>query len=152
MDGYFRNEQASAGVLVDGWLRTGDLGFVQASRLFVTGRAKELIIKGGRNFHPYDIERVAAEVDGVRLGAVAAFGRPNEDTGTDDIVVIIEASQTNEDRRARIMSDVRGELLAVLGVKPDEVRVCAVGAVPRTTSGKIRRAECARIFSRERTA
>lgn len=151
MDGYFRNEEASASALVDGWLRTGDLGFVHASRLFVTGRAKELIIKAGRNLHPYDIERVAAEVEGVRHGSVAAFGRPNEHTGTDDIVVVIEASQTDADRRARIMTDVRGELLTVLGVKPDEMRVCAVGVIPRTTSGKIRRGECARIFARAGT-
>jgi acyl-CoA synthetase (AMP-forming)/AMP-acid ligase II len=152
MDGYFRNEEASATALSDGWLRTGDLGFVQASRLFVSGRAKELIIKAGRNFHPYDIERVAGEVEGVRLGAVAAFGRPNDETGTDDLVVVIEASHTDTDKRARIMTDVRGELLAVLGVKPDDVRVCAVGAVPRTTSGKIRRGECARLFAREGSA
>jgi len=152
MDGYFRNEEASAAVLADGWLRTGDLGFIHASRLFVSGRAKELIIKAGRNFHPYDIERVASEVDGVRLGAVAAFGRPNGDTGTDDLVVVIEASQPDPERRARLMTDVRGELLAVLGVKPDDVRVCAVGAVPRTTSGKVRRGECARVFAREGVA
>lgn len=152
MDGYFHNEEASASALSDGWLRTGDLGFVHDSRLFISGRAKELIIKAGRNFHPYDIERVASEVEGVRLGSVAAFGRPNGDTGTDDLVVVIEASQTDPERRARIATDVRGELLSVLGVKPDDVRVCAVGVVPRTTSGKIRRGECARLFAREEIA
>jgi acyl-CoA synthetase (AMP-forming)/AMP-acid ligase II len=148
MDGYFRNDEASTSALSDGWLRTGDLGFVHASRLFVSGREKELIIKAGRNFHPYDIERVASEVQGVRLGSVAAFGRPNDDTGTDDLVVVIEASQADAERRTRLMTDVRGELLAVLGVKPDDVRVCAVGSVPRTTSGKVRRGECARVFAR----
>jgi acyl-CoA synthetase (AMP-forming)/AMP-acid ligase II len=149
MDGYFRNDDASAAALVDGWLQTGDLGFVHDARLFVTGRAKELIIKGGRNLHPSDIERVASEVEGVRLGSVAAFGRPNADTGTDDVVVVIEASTSDVERRSRMVNDVRGELLAVLGVKADEVRICAVGSVPRTTSGKIRRVECARVFSRE---
>ncbi len=151
MDGYFRNEEASAEALSGGWLRTGDLGFVHGGRLFVTGRAKELIIKGGRNFHPYDIERVASEVEGVRTGAVAAFGRPNPDTGTDDLVVVVEATQTDAERKDRIATDVRAELLAVLGVKPDDVRVCPVGAVPRTTSGKVRRGECARVFARAET-
>jgi fatty-acyl-CoA synthase len=147
MDGYFRNERASAEAIVDGRLRTGDLGFVHGGRLFVTGRAKELIIKAGRNLSPHDIERVAAQVDGVRDGCVAAFGRPNLETGTDDLVVVAETTSSDPDRRERIASGVRGELLGVLGVKPDEVRVCAIGAVPRTTSGKIRRRECARVFA-----
>jgi acyl-CoA synthetase (AMP-forming)/AMP-acid ligase II len=149
MDGYFRNEAASAGALVDGRLRTGDLGFVRGGRLFVTGRAKELIIKGGRNLHPADIERVAADVEGVRTGCVAAFGRANPDTGTDDLVVVVEVSQTDAARWDTVTSGVRAELLAVLGVKPDDVRLCPVGSLPRTTSGKIRRGECARIFPAE---
>jgi acyl-CoA synthetase (AMP-forming)/AMP-acid ligase II len=146
MDGYFRQDDASASVIVDGRLRSGDLGFVHGGRLFVTGRAKDLIIKGGRNLHPPDIERVAAEVDGVRSGCVAAFGRPNSGTGTDDLVVVAETSCGDPIRRDRIATAIRGELLGVLGVKPDEILVCAMGSVPRTTSGKIRHRECARIF------
>jgi acyl-CoA synthetase (AMP-forming)/AMP-acid ligase II len=152
MDGYFRNEEASLAAISNGWLRTGDLGFLHDGRLFVTGRAKELIIKGGRNLHPYDVERVASEVEGVRLGSVAAFGRPNAESGTDDLVVVIESTGADADRRARLASAVRGELLAVLGVKPDEVRVCPVGTVPRTTSGKVRRGECARLFACKESA
>jgi acyl-CoA synthetase (AMP-forming)/AMP-acid ligase II len=147
MDGYFRNDEASASAIVNGKLRSGDLGFVHSGRLFVTGRAKDLIIKSGRNLHPADIERVASEVDGLRSGGVAAFGRPNPLTGTDDLVVVAETVQCDATRRDRIASDIRAELLGVLGVKPDEVRVCALGSVPRTTSGKIRRSECARIFA-----
>jgi fatty-acyl-CoA synthase len=147
MDGYFRNDGASAEAIVDGRLRTGDLGFVSGGRLFISGRAKELIIKAGRNLSPHDIERVAAQVDGVRDGCVAAFGRPNPDTGTDDLVVVAETVSSDPTSRDRIATEVRGELLGVLGVKPDEIRVCAVGAVPRTTSGKIRRRECARVFA-----
>ena len=147
MDGYFRNEGASAAAIVDGWLRSGDLGFVHAGRLFITGRAKELIIKAGRNLHPADIERVASEVDGVRSGSVAAFGRPNMRTGTDDLVVVAETPHGDATRRDRLASDIRAELLAVLGIKADEIRVCAMGSVPRTTSGKIRRGECARVFA-----
>lgn len=147
MDGYFRNDEASADAIVDGRLRTGDLGFVDSGRLFVTGRAKEIIIKAGRNLSPHDIERVAAQVDGVRDGFVAAFGRPNAQTGTDDLVVVAETSSSDPTRRDAIAAGLRGELLGVLGVKPDEIRVCAMGAVPRTTSGKIRRRECARVFA-----
>jgi acyl-CoA synthetase (AMP-forming)/AMP-acid ligase II len=147
MDGYWGNESASSEALVGGWLRTGDLGFIDGGRLFVTGRSKELIIKGGRNIHPYDVERVAGEVEGVRAGGVAVFGRPNPATGTEDLVLVAETTQTDAERRSAIAKAVRAELLEVLGIKPDDIHFCGVGKVPRTTSGKIRRAECARIFT-----
>jgi fatty-acyl-CoA synthase len=147
MVGYFRNEVASADALAGGRLHTGDLGFIHGGRLFVSGRAKELIIKGGRNLHPYDIERVAAEVEGLRDGCVAAFGRPNRQTGTEDLVVVAETAHADPTVRDRIASHVRAELLSVLGVKPDEVQLRAMGTLPRTTSGKIRRGECARAFA-----
>jgi acyl-CoA synthetase (AMP-forming)/AMP-acid ligase II len=147
MDGYFRNESASAAVLSDGQLRTGDLGFVDRGRLFVTGRAKEIIIKAGRNLSPHDVERVAGQVDGTRDGCIAAFGRPNPRSGTDDLVVVVESPSSDSARRDALSAALRAEILAVLGVKPDEIRVCGVGAIPRTTSGKIRRRECARLFA-----
>jgi acyl-CoA synthetase (AMP-forming)/AMP-acid ligase II len=147
MGGYFGNDEASAAVLSDGWLRTGDVGFIDGGKLFVTGRAKELIIKSGRNIYPYDVERIAGNVDGVRQGGVAAFGRSNAKTGTEDLVVIAETSHADATRRDVIAKAVRAELLEVLGIKPDEVRLCGVGKVPRTTSGKIRRSECARLVA-----
>jgi acyl-CoA synthetase (AMP-forming)/AMP-acid ligase II len=145
MNGYFRNETASAEALSDGWLRTGDLGFMDRGRLFIVGRQKEVIIKGGRNIYPYDVERVAKEIEGVR-GSTAAFARPNESTGTDDLIVVAEVMTTDETKRERIKKEIRGELLATLGVKPDAIHIWGVGSVPRTTSGKIRRAECERIL------
>lgn len=147
MDGYFGNDDASSAAISGGWLRTGDLGFVDGGRLFVTGRAKDVIIKGGRNVYPYDVERVAGEIDGVRQGGVAAFGRANPATGTEDLVVIVETPHGDMERRDAIAKAVRAELLAVLGTKPDAIRLCGVGKVPRTTSGKIRRRECARLFA-----
>jgi acyl-CoA synthetase (AMP-forming)/AMP-acid ligase II len=149
MTGYFRNDEASLEALAGGKLHTGDLGFVDGGRLFITGRAKELVIKGGKNIYPYDVERIAGEVDGVRQGSVAAFGRANGDTGTDDLVVIVETVHGDGARREGIAKAVRGELLASLGVKADDVRVCGVGAIPRTTSGKIRRRACADLFPKE---
>lgn len=145
MEGYFGNDAASAEVLSGGWLRTGDLGFVDDGRLFVTGRAKEVVIKGGRNVYPYDVERVAGDVDGVRRGGVAAFGRTNTTTGTEDLVVLVETSHGDPTRGDAIVKAVRAEVLTVLGIKIDEIRLCGIGKIPRTTSGKIRRRECARM-------
>ncbi len=147
MDGYFRDDVRSAEALRGGWLRTGDLGFMRGGRIFVTGRAKELIIKAGRNIHPHDVERVAEQIAGVRVAGVAAFGHANAETGTEDLVVVAETTVGDVDRRALIAKAVRAELLSVLGVKADHIRVCAVGVVPRTTSGKIRRGDCARRFA-----
>lgn len=145
MDGYFRNDDASAAALKDGWLMTGDLGFIAEGRLYIVGRAKEMVIKAGRNLYPYDVERVVGELVGVRLGGVAAFGRENEATGTDDLVVVAETSEKDPSEREALERAIRGEVLAVLGVGVDDVRLWPVGSVPRTSSGKIRRKECARL-------
>ena len=147
MDGYFRNDEASAAVLKNGWLSTGDLGFIADGTLYIVGRAKEMVIKAGRNLYPYDVERVVGELTGVRLGGVAAFGRENESTGTDDLVVVAETSQTDPSEREALTKAIRGEVLAVLGVGVDDVQLWPVGSVPRTSSGKIRRRECARLVS-----
>ena len=87
MRGYYHNQEETDKVIQDGWLRTGDLGFVHRGRLFITGRAKEMIIKRGRNYYPYDIERAASSVKGVRKGCLAAFAIPNGETGTEDLVL-----------------------------------------------------------------
>lgn len=151
MDGYFRNGPASADAVQDGWLRTGDLGFLDGGRLFLVGRAKEVIIKGGRNYYPHDVERIASGVSGAE-GAAAAFARPNPDAGTEDLIVVVEARDRSPEGRERIAREARGELLAVLGVKADQVHVCPFGAIPRTTSGKVRRAACEALLGPEGSA
>lgn len=147
MDGYFRQDALNAETLCGGWMRTGDLGFVHSGELYVVGRAKEMIIKGGRNVYPYDLERIAAEVPGVRTGGVAAFGRANAVTGTDDVVVVAETRAQGEAERTRITRAIRGEILAAVGVRADEVVLWPVGAIPRTTSGKVQRGACARRYA-----
>ena len=82
-----------------------------------------------------------------RRGGVAAFGRENEGTGTDDLVVVAETSETDPSGREALTKAIRGEVLAVLGVGIDDVRLWPVGSVPRTSSGKIRRKECARLVT-----
>ncbi len=147
MDGYFRNERASAEALRDGWLRTGDLGFLDRGQLFVTGRAKDVIIQAGRNLFATDVERIALEACGGRASMIAAFARRNDDRGTEDLVVLVETLERDEARRRSIASTVRGEVLAAIGARVDDVLFCPVGAAPRTTSGKVRRGECARFVA-----
>ena len=144
MSGYFKNEEASAAALRDGWLYTGDLGVAFEGRLHVTGREKDLVIKGGRKFHPYEIERVVAETVDAPPGGVAAFAVPNEVTGTEDLVVVTELRRYRPEEE--VTRQVRGRLLEELGVRPDRVRVVGPGALPRTSSGKVQRRACAGLY------
>lgn len=137
--GYFENPEESARVLRSGWLHTGDLGFLSERQLFVTGRTKDLIIVRGRNHYPYDIERVAEQVDGVRKGCLAAFAVANSETGTEDIVLVAETRETDKTARDRIVKEINAELLASLGVRADHVVLAPPKSIPKTSSGKVQR-------------
>ena len=151
MRGYFRAPEATEATLARGWLRTGDLGVVQGGSLYVTGREKDLVIKAGRKFHPYEIERIVAEVVDAPPGGVAAFSQDNDETGTEDLVIVIERRR-GHDADEDPTRKVRGRLMEELGVRADRVCVVAAGELPRTTSGKVRRRACAALFPRPPTA
>jgi len=146
MRGYHRNGEETARALEGGWLHTGDLGFISEKRLFVTGRSKEIIIRMGRNHYPYDLERTASEIRGVRKGCVAAFSCPDAGTGTEQVVVVAESRETGVRERDGIEKAIRGEILARLGVRVDRVLVVSPQAVPKTASGKIQRMSCRSAF------
>lgn len=140
MRGYFHNDEATArAVLADGWIDSGDQAYVAAGEIFITGRLKDLIIKGGRNIVPQEVEEVAGVVAGVRKGCVAAFGVPDESGGTERLVVLAESHAAATGERDRLAREVIAAVAAGVGVPPDDVRVVAPGVVPKTPSGKIRR-------------
>ncbi|MBI2395354.1 MAG: fatty acyl-AMP ligase [Deltaproteobacteria bacterium] len=140
MQGYFRNDEATAAVLEGGWLRTGDLGFVRDGELYVTGRAKELIIKRGRNYPPDDFERLAIEAGRGRVLRAAAFGAPNDRHGTEDLVVVLETRPLTTQERDLLTKEVNGAILGEVGLGPDITVVVPPRTIERTTSGKLRRA------------
>jgi acyl-CoA synthetase (AMP-forming)/AMP-acid ligase II len=139
MEGYYKAPLKTADVFRGGWLRTGDRGYMWEGELYVTGRTKELIIKGGKNLYPQDIEAAAAKVDGIRVGCCAAFGMSNEQRGTEDVILICETRVSDESERAQITSEVRSQVLQSVGATPDVVLLVPAGAVPKTSSGKIQR-------------
>ncbi|MFQ5597678.1 MAG: AMP-binding protein [Nitrospiria bacterium] len=137
--GYYRNPEANAALFQDGWLVSGDLAYIADGDLFITGRQKDLIIKGGRNLHPHDIESVAENISGVRKGCVAAFGVPDSAAGTEKLVVVAETRQTQEAIRSEIVDAIHAALVETLGMPADQVFLAIPGSIPKTSSGKIAR-------------
>ena len=138
--GYYRNPEATRDLVgPDGWLDSGDLGYIAEGDLFLTGRAKDLIIKAGRNFYPQEAEAVAGGVAGVRTGCVAAFGVTDPDRGTEQFVVLAETRVTGDNARADLSRAVSREVGLAMGVAPDRVVLAPPGSVAKTSSGKIRR-------------
>src|SRR6185436_668713 len=139
--GYFKKPEATAAMaLPDGFLDSGDLAYRAGGEIYVCGRRKDIIIKGGRNYVPQEIEEAASQAAGVRKGCVAAFGTTHEAAGTESLIVVAETRATDEAERARIGAAVTEQVAFSVGVPPDRVELVAPGALPKTSSGKLRRA------------
>ncbi len=140
--GYFKNPEATAAMTApDGFLDSGDLAYVVEGEVYVTGRRKDLIIKAGRNLVPQEIEEIASSVEGIRKGCVVAFGAPSETLGTESLVVVAETRREDAAGRDALATLVTERVADAVGAPPDAVVLVAPGAVPKTSSGKIRRQE-----------
>jgi fatty-acyl-CoA synthase len=136
--GYFRRDDLTKATLRDGWLRTGDLGYLVDGEVVVCGRIKDVIIVGGRNVFPEEIERAAASVDGVRAGNVIAFGTAGR-RGKEGIVVVAE---TRDGDWGQLRDRVIDRVCDVVGIPPLDVVLVEPGRLPKTSSGKLQRALC----------
>ncbi|HNB53147.1 MAG TPA: fatty acyl-AMP ligase [Anaerolineales bacterium] len=139
LTGYYHRPDATAQAFHEGWYLTGDLGYLADGEVYITGRKKDLIIVGGKNVYPQDLEYVANEVPGVYPGRVVAFGVYDEQAGTEEVVLVAETDATDEAARQRIADDIR-----VRVTKGTAVALRLVELVPRewlikTSSGKIAR-------------
>lgn len=139
MDGYYNNPSATAEVIRDGWLHTGDLGYLAGGELHVIGRRKEIIIKAGRNYLPHDFETACDEVPELRPGRAAAFGISNRQTGTEDVALLVEVRDAARCQDAALQQRVAAVVQARTGVRPDRIELLAPGTLPKTTSGKMQR-------------
>lgn len=145
--GYYRNPEATRAAMdAEGWMDSGDLGYLAAGEIYITGRKKDCIIKAGHNIIPQEVEMAAAEVAGVRRGCVAAFGAQDRDSGTERMVVVAETRATRGDELERIRSEVVSAVDAAVGMPPDEVCLVPPQAVPKTSSGKVRRSETRKLY------
>lgn len=146
-EGYFRNPDATAAVMdAEGWMDSGDLGYWAAGELFITGRVKDLIIKGGRNVAPQEVEAAASEVAGVRRGCVASFGVEDAATGTERVVVVAETRARGREELQRIETEIVRAVEAAVGMPPDAVQLISPQSIPKTSSGKIRRQETKALY------
>ena len=138
--GYYGRPDATAAAFHDGWLRTGDLGYLVDGELVVCGRIKDVIILGGRNVHPQDVERAIADVDGVRAGNVIAFGTAGR-RGRESLVVVAESARR---RRLRPTCGARSRPASATssGSRPRKWCSCDRARCPKTSSGKLQRTLC----------
>jgi len=141
MRGYYGNAADTANALTDGWLHTGDFGYLSGGQLYITGRKKDLIIRRGRNYFPQDIEAIVGSVPGVRKGRVVAFGVATSDFET-EIAIVAETRLDEAAERTRLVGEIRLAVSRHFPFSPFDVKLVEPGAIPRTSSGKIRRQPC----------
>jgi acyl-CoA synthetase (AMP-forming)/AMP-acid ligase II len=150
MRGYYNNAEATAKVLsADGWLRTGDLGIVNdEGLLFVTGRIKDLIVLGGQNLAPADVEEIVDAIPGVRYSA--AVGVESERTATQRLFVVAEvrADDSEADAYRQLARDIVARVHRARGHRPARVLLVRPGTIPKTSSGKIQRSRLAGLVQR----
>ena len=140
MQGYWRSREETDSALHDGWLHTGDLGYLIPSGLVVCGRIKDMIIVAGRNIYPEDYEQVANSVAGVRCSATFALRDAQQ------MVVALEPDDALADAH-QLGRKVMTELARQVGLTPHAVIVVKRGAIPVTSSGKIRRGQCRELYA-----
>jgi 1-acyl-sn-glycerol-3-phosphate acyltransferase len=148
--GYLRNAEATRALFHDTWARSGDRGYLADGELYITGRNKDVVIRGGRNLYPYALEQAIAEVEGVRRGCVAVFGSADPDGGTERLVVLVETRERDPARRDELRARVASLTHEHLDLAADEVVLAPPHTVLKTSSGKIRRAALAERHARGR--
>ena len=136
--GYYKRPEATQAMFHDGWLCTGDLAYLLDGELIICGRIKDVIIVGGRNVFPEDIERAVGSLDGVRAGNVIAFGVDGY-KGKETVVVVAEVKT---DRPDEVRDAIHHAALEVSGLPPRDVMLVRPGTLPKTSSGKLQRAKC----------
>jgi 1-acyl-sn-glycerol-3-phosphate acyltransferase len=144
--GYFRDAEATRRLRRGDWLDSGDRAYIVGREVFITGRDKDIIIRAGRNLYPHELEAAVGGVAGIRQGCVAVFGVADRATGTERLVVLAETRATAETERQRLRGAVQDATVALLGEPADEIVLAPPHAVPKTSSGKVRRTASRELY------
>ncbi len=150
MRGYFHDPASTSEVLSDdGWLKTGDIGYRIDDHVVITSRSKDVIIIKGRNIWPYDLEVLAQQVGGVKLGGVAAFSVSSKDK-EEQAVLVVETKEKDAASRELIVKEVSSSIHAHFGINV-EIDLTPRGTLPRTSSGKLSRSQSKQDFLARKT-
>lgn len=144
--GYFRSPEKTRELFRDGWLDSGDMAYIAAGEVYVTSRVKDIIIRGGRNVYPHELEEAVGAIPGIRRSCTAVFGSKDPDTGTERLIVLSESRRRQDDELEKIRRQITAVTVDLLGMPPDEVVIAPPGTVLKTSSGKIRRAANRQLF------
>ncbi|MGL6044706.1 MAG: fatty acyl-AMP ligase [Sandaracinobacteroides sp.] len=145
MDGYFRDPEATAACLsADGWLDTGDMGYLVNGHVFIVGRAKDMIILNGKNHWPQDIEWAIEQLEGFKAGDIAAFSITTPQ-GEEAPAVLVQCRTTDEFERARLKDAIRTKVRAITSMNC-VVELVPPRTLPRTSSGKLSRVKARQLY------
>ena len=135
--GYFENDGASKGAFKNGWLHTGDLGFMHDGEVFISGRKKDLIILNGRNYYPQALEWAMENIAGLRKGNVVAFSVPGPTS--EELVLVAETRSNGTTDRDAVLEAMRQALSNDFGLVAKDIALVSAGSLPKTSSGKLQR-------------
>ncbi|MGP1675756.1 MAG: AMP-binding protein [Burkholderiales bacterium] len=138
--GYYRNPEQTKKLFAGEWLDTGDLAYLAEGELYLSGRAKDVIIRGGRNLYPYELEQAVGTLPGIRKGCVAVFGSIDPASGTERVIVLAETRETGADALGTLRRNINERAVDLIGLPADDIVLAPPHTVLKTSSGKIRRA------------
>ncbi|MGF7149286.1 fatty-acyl-CoA synthase [Sphingomonas zeicaulis] len=144
MEGYFRDPEATAACLVDGWLDTGDMGYLSDGYVYIVGRAKDMIIVNGKNHWPQDIEWAVEQLPGFKAGDIAAFAITTPG-GEETPAVLVQCRTSDVEERARLRDEIRERVRSITGMNC-VVELVPPRTLPRTSSGKLSRAKARNLY------
>lgn len=144
--GYYRNPEATRKLRRDGWLDTGDMGYLADGEVFVTGRAKDMIIRGGQHLFPEPLEEAVSELPSIVPNGVAVFGAPDPRSGTERLLVFAETAESRPEALEALRRSIQALGLQILNTAPDAILFGAPQSAPKTASGKIRRSACRELY------
>ena len=144
MAGYFRDQEATDACMVDGWLDTGDMGYLSGGYIYIVGRAKDMIIINGKNHWPQDIEWAVEQLPGFKAGDIAAFAITTPG-GEETPAVLVQCRTSDPAERARLREDIRERVRSITGMHC-LVELVPPRTLPKTSSGKLSRAKARNLY------
>jgi acyl carrier protein len=146
--GYYRNPEATRSLFSGEWVNTGDRAYMSQGMVYITGREKDIIIKGGRNISPYELEEAIGDLPRIRRGCVAVFGSVDRTSGTERVIVLAETRSRDTALDEELRHSINELAVALIGGPVDDIVLAPPHTVPKTSSGKIRRVAAREYYER----